>query len=275
MRWVIGVLLTLIVLSAGCLGPGSEKGGSVTNSLSPLTSSIHTSSSPSTATSTTSKPEEIELGKILEGITSYSYSRDIETKANVTILFEDNTTHRTGFSTRIHEVGYVDLKARKAKINITSTTFPDNETLNIGEIVINDTAYMIVGSLSRKVNSTDFWETHPLAILYGLSGTKPLAEYTENGTLVLVYSPPREPLLPLAEGYFGAGGANVTVTDAVLEVYVGDGTIRGMGLVYSVRVSTSSEGLLGKMKIFEVGTWKSAVKITSINEKEEVKPPTT
>ncbi|WP_456367475.1 hypothetical protein [Thermococcus sp.] len=273
MKKLAGAIVVLIVvLASGCLGSNAQPSQetqtlSSNSSAVAQTSSVSSSSSPAVS-------ERITLDKALRGIESYTYSRDVRMTTNLTITFSDNFTRRVNFSTIVRELGYVDVKERKAKINITTTTFPDNRTLNIEEVIIGNTSYLILNSHVKRMNSTDFWNVHPLAILLAVSKIKPLAQYTENGTLVLVYSPPEEVLRPLVKSYFGIENANTTITDAVIEVYISNKNVTEMRLVYSTRIEAVSEGISGRIRITGTGTWKSTVRFISINEKENIRPPT-
>ncbi|MBP1911309.1 hypothetical protein [Thermococcus stetteri] len=270
----IGLLVAIMVVaSAGCLGGKAIETNTVTGS-------EHAGSPEKTATNTNTptgglkKAGDIDLDKIVGEIETYSYHHYATMDLNVTTT-EGNITMQSNVSMLISEKGYVDIVRKRALVNSTVTILPDNLTENVLQIVIGNKTYLKTSFGVNVVNFTALWDSHPLKILKETIKEKPLAKYTENGTTVLVYSPPEDVLLPLAEGYLGVSGSNLTITDAALEIRVANDTISLIKLVYSLMVKTSSDGAFGHIEVVEVGTWKSLVRITSINERREVKPPST
>ncbi|AMQ18656.1 hypothetical protein [Thermococcus peptonophilus] len=274
---VMGLLVVLMtVASAGCLG-----GKTTTGTTTETADSIHPGNINSTKTNTdTSTPssrgkiEEVDLESIVEKIETYSYHQDAVMKLDVTTT-EGNITMKTNVSMLITENGYVDIVEKKALVNSTITILPDNLTENMLQIVIGNKTYLKTGFGVNEIEFTTLWDYHPLKIVERVIKDKPLAKYTENGTTVFVYSPSEDVILPLAEAYLSPGDSNVTITDAVLEIRIANGTISQVKLVYSLLVRISSDGPFGHVNVVEAGTWKSIVKITSINERREVRPPTT
>lgn len=274
---VLGLLIAiLIVASAGCLG-----GETTTDTKPETTDSMHTSGITSTKTNTgidssSSNREtgDVDLESIVGNIETYSYHQDAIMKLDVTTT-EGNITMNTNVSMLIIENGYVDTVGRKALVNSTVRLLPDNLTENMLQIVIGNKTYIKTSFGVNEIEFTTLWDSHPLKIVERAIKDKPLAKYTENGTTVFVYSPSEDVILPLAEAYISPGDSNVTITDAVLEIHVANGTISQVKLVYSLLVRISSEGPFGHVDVVEAGTWKSVVRITSINEKREVEPPTT
>ncbi len=276
---VLGGLLIaiLIVASAGCLG-----GRDTTTGTKPETAdSIHTSDINSTKTNTgidssssNRKTGDVDLESIVGKIETYSYHQNALMKLDVTTT-EGNITMNTNVSMLIIENGYVDTVGRKALVNSTITILPDNLTDNMLQIVIGNKTYIKTSFGVNEINFTTLWDSHPIKIVERAIKDRPLAKYTENGTTVFVYSLSEDVILPLAEAYLSPGDSNVTITDAVLEIRIANSTISQVKLVYSLLVRISSEGPFGHVDVVEAGTWKSTVRITSINEKREVEPPTT
>ncbi|WCN27967.1 hypothetical protein [Thermococcus kodakarensis] len=274
---VLGLLIAiLIVASAGCLG------GETTTDTKPETAdSMHTSGINSTKTNTgidssSSNREtgDVDLESIVGKIETYSYHQDALMKLDVTTT-EGNITMNTNVSMLIIENGYVDTVGRKALVNSTITILPDNLTENMLQIVIGNKTYIKTSFGVNEINFTTLWDSHPLRLVEAIIQEEPLAKYTENGTTVFVYSLSEDVILPLAEAYLSPGDSNVTITDAVLEIHVANGTIIQIKLAYSLVAKMSSDDAFGHIEVIETGTWKSTVRITSINEKREVEPPTT
>jgi hypothetical protein len=272
MKRALVLLIALMVLTSGCLGGGEkEKPASPTQTLqsnSPL--------KPETTTSTLEKKPFNPL-KALEEIHEYTYREKASVNINFTMVFS-NGTQRSGLTIRINESGYLDLKGRVAQINTTTTTLPDNVTATLVRTIVNGTEYIsLPGGGLRRLNDTGVvWGTNPVTLAETIVKTqRPIANYTENGTLVLVYSPSPELMLPLAELYFSGPKTNVTVLDSTISLIFKNSKLVGMRLSYSILATGKvTDPLLGEIKIEQRGEWKGEVEITSINRKFEVKPPT-
>lgn len=266
MRKLVVLLIVFAVLSAGCIGSPQKTGGSVVGNESRTTSIIQTSP-------VESGEKPINPKGLIDAIKQYTYTE----KATVELGIEmkaGNLTQRTNVSLLIEERGYVDIKNRRARIETRTTTLPGNVTVNTTWIVIGQRVYVESFGNVTVENDTKFWEVHPVALARKLLELEPIGNYTENGTLVLVYSVPGELVLPLAELYFTTPEMNTTITDATAELRFTRNSLKGIKLIYSVRASTTTNGLGGEIEVVEVGTWRGTIRITSVNEKEEVAPPT-
>ena len=272
MKKLMVLLLVLIVVSAGCIsGNTSQPQTSESNKES-------TSTGSTTPTETTPQKEGTVINpfKAIDRIKQYTYSEN----SSVEMLIETETgniTEQINVSLLILENGYVDLEDKKAKIQTKTTTLPDNMTVNTTWIIIGDNVYYaddLLGIVNVK-NDTLFWRINPVSLAKKLLELDPVGNYTENGTLVLVYSVPEEIILPLAEFYLSVPDTNTTVTDATAELYFTEDGFTGMKLIYGILVTTTVEDIGGEMEVTERGHWKGTIKITSINKKEEVEVPST
>jgi len=270
MKKLTVLLLVLIVISAGCIG------GTTSQTQSPTASQTGATQNTSSTTSTSTPAEKTSINpfQALQEIKQYTYTENasVELRINMTA---GNITQQTNVSLVIVENGYVDLDGMKARIQTRTTTLPDNVTLNTTWVVIGKKVYVENFGNVTVENNTAFWEVNPVSLARELLKLKPVGNYTENGTLVLVYSVPGELVLPLAELYFTTPEMNTTVTDATAELYFTENGFRGMKLTYGILATTTTNGIDGEIKVTERGLWKGTIRITSVNKKEEVKAPST
>ena len=270
MKKLLTMLLVLVVLSAGCLGGGSNnattEGG---NTGTP----VHTTS---TQVSTTSPKKESSINplKALEMIKQYTYEENATAELDIEMK-TGNITQETNVSLVVYERGYVDLEGKRARIETRTTTLPDNVTLNTTWVIIGQKVYVEDFGNVTVENDTSFWKINPVSLARELLGLKPVGNYTENGTLVLTYSVPGELIIPLAELYFTTPDMNTTVTDATAELYFTKKGFIGMRLTYEIVATTTTAGLGGEISVRERGLWRGKIEITSVNEKKEVKAPPT
>jgi len=277
MRWKTLLVLTvaLALMTSGCIGGGTTQTATPTSQSVPSQTATQTSSPTQTHTS---PPQTFNPLKAIEGIWSFSYVEHANVSMNVTMAVKNMSKQATRVSMRINETGYVDLRDRTAQINMTTTTFPDNVTVRLQRTVINNTEYLrIPGGGVKKGNGSYVWTTNPVAIAKWLvQNEKPIAEYRENGSVVLVYSAESSLITPLAKLYFTTPGMNLTVLDATVKLVFKNGELAGEELVYSVKATAvTKDSLLGEIHIEQNGVWKGTIRITSINEKREIKPPST
>ena len=269
MRKLTVLILVLIVVSAGCVGgdtsqPQTSKAdGETTSPQSPIKTGSEKENTP------------IDPVKALEEIKQYSYAEDASVELDMEMK-SGNFTQEANFTMIIEEMGYVDFEEKKAKIMTTTTTLPDNVTFNMSLVVVDGKVYIKdIGERIAK-NDTSFWRINPVSVARELLKLQPVGNYTENGTLVLVYSVPEELILPMAEFYFATPDMNTTVTDATAELYFTDEGFTGMKLTYGIIATTTAEDISGEIiEVTERGYWKGTIKITSINKKEEVEAPST
>ena len=269
MRKLLTLLLVLVVLSAGCIGGGSNNATTVGGNTTPVKTS-------STQVSTTSPKKESSINplKALEAIKQYTYEENATAELNIEMK-TGNITQRTNVSLVVYERGYVDLKDKRARIETRTTTLPDNVTLNTTWVIIGQKVYVENFGNVTVENDTSFWKINPVSLARELLRLKPVGNYTENGTLVLTYSVPGELIIPLAELYFTTPDMNTTVTDATAELYFTEKGFTGMKLTYEIVATTTTAGLGGEISVREKGLWRGKIKITSVNEKKEVKAPST
>lgn len=269
MRKLLTLLLVLVVLSAGCIGGGSNNATTVGGNTTPVKTS-------STQVSTTSPKKESSINplKALEAIKQYTYEENATAELNIEMK-TGNITQRTNVSLVVYERGYVDLEDKRARIETRTTTLPDNVTLNTTWVIIGQKVYVENFGNVTVENDTSFWKINPVSLARELLRLKPVGNYTENGTLVLTYSVPGELIIPLAELYFTTPDMNTTVTDATAELYFTEKGFTGMKLTYEIVATTTTAGLGGEISVREKGLWRGKIKITSVNEKKEVKAPST
>ena len=269
MRKLLTLLLVLVVLSAGCIGGGSNNATTVGGNTTPVKTS-------STQVSTTSPKKESSINplKALEAIKQYTYEENATAELNIEMK-TGNITQRTNVSLVVYERGYVDLEDKRARIETRTTTLPDNVTLNTTWVIIGQKVYVENFGNVTVENDTSFWKINPVSLARELLRLKPVGNYTENGTLVLTYSVPGELIIPLAELYFTTPDMNTTVTDATAELYFTEKGFTGMRLTYEIVATTTTAGLGGEISVREKGLWRGKIKITSVNEKKEVKAPST
>ncbi|WP_297468983.1 hypothetical protein [Thermococcus sp.] len=269
MRKLLTLLLVLVVLSAGCIGGGSNNATTVGGNTTPVKTS-------STQVSTTSPKKESSINplKALEAIKQYTYEENATAELNIEMK-TGNITQRTNVSLVVYERGYVDLEGKRARIETKTTTLPDNVTLNTTWVIIGQKVYVENFGNVTVENDTSFWKINPVSLARELLRLKPVGNYTENGTLVLTYSVPGELIIPLAELYFTTPDMNTTVTDATAELYFTEKGFTGMKLTYEIVATTTTAGLGGEISVREKGLWRGKIKITSVNEKKEVKAPST
>ncbi|AHL23457.1 hypothetical protein [Thermococcus nautili] len=270
MRKLTVLLLVLIAISAGCIG------GTTPQTQSPTASQTGSTQSTSSVTSTATSAEKTSINpfQALQEIKQYTYTENasVELRINMTA---GNITQQTNVSLVIEERGYVDLDGMKARIQTRTTTLPDNVTLNTTWVVIGKKVYVENFGNVTVENNTAFWRVNPVSLARELLKLKPVGNYTENGTLVLVYSVPEELILPLAGLYFTTPEMNTTVTDATAELYFTEKGFTGMKLTYGILATTTTNGIGGEIKVTERGLWKGTIRITSVNKKEDVKAPST
>lgn len=272
MRKLMVLLLVLIVVSAGCIG------GKTSQLQTSESGTESTATGSATQTKTASQKENAVINplEVIKTIKQYNYVEN----SSAELIIETETggmAQQINVSLLILENGYVDLEGRKAKIQTRTTTLPDNLTINTTWVIIGETAYYVgdLGGMSVE-NDTSFWSVNPVSLAESLLKLKPVGNYTENGTLVLVYSVPEELILPMAEFYFTTPDMNTTVTDATAELYFTDEEFTGMKLTYGIIATTTAEDISGEIiEVTERGYWKGTIKITSINKKEEVEAPST
>jgi len=268
MKKLVVLLLTLIVISSGCIGSSTHNQPAGTQSNGTATSTS------STTTTTPREKTPINPIKAIEKIKQYTYVENASAGLNIEIK-TGNLTQQINVSLIIEERGYVDFEGMKARIQTRTTTRPDNATLNTTWVVLGRKVYVeSLGNVTIE-NNTQFWRTNPVSLARELLKLRPIGNYTENGTLILVYSVPEELVLPLAELYFTTPEMNTTVTDATAELYFTENGFVGVKLTYEILATTTTTGIGGEVKVKEKGFWKGTVKITSINKKEEVKAPST
>ncbi|WP_297547924.1 hypothetical protein [Thermococcus sp.] len=269
MRKLLTLLLVLVVLSAGCIGGGSNNATTVGGNTTPVKTS-------STQVSTTSPKKESSINplKALEAIKQYTYEENATAELNIEMK-TGNITQRTNVSLVVYERGYVDLEDKRARIETRTTTLPDNVTLNTTWVIIGQKVYVENFGNVTVENDTSFWKINPVSLARELLRLKPVGNYTENGTLVLTYSVPGELIIPLAELYFTTPDMNTTVTDATAELYFTEKGFTGMKLTYEIVATTTTAGLGGEISVREKGLWRGKIEITSVNEKKEVKAPST
>ncbi len=278
MRKTLAVLMVLIVLASGCLGGSntatSQSSASPASSATTVQPTTH-SSAPTTSTTEKPKPSFSPLESLKE-IKRFTYTENASVNMTIEMSFA-NGTQSSNLRILINESGYIDFEKRVAGVNTTTTTLPDNVSVTITTVVLNGTEYVKTPAGTARMNdSLRVWETNPVSVaLAVLSSERPVANYTEKGRLVLVYSVQPGVIIPMAELYFTGPKTNITITDATMSLYFENGTFVGAKLAYSViAVSSMEDPLLGKMTIEQRGEWKGDIRITSINREFEVRPPT-
>jgi len=274
MRNALVLLLALMILASGCLGEGGKTQSQVSP---PSGTQSNFQTSGRIVPSQTQTAEKVGFSPLmaLKRIERFSYVEKATVSMNITVSFA-NGSRSSELAIMIKESGYVDFKERIAQINTTTTTLPDNVTVTLIRTVINGTAYVSVPTGGfRRVNDSYVWRTNPVTIAMTLVKSKPpIANYTENGTLVLVYSAKPETILPLAELYFTGPKMNMTITDATVVLYFMNGAFAGERLIYSmVATGEVSDPVLGKIRMKQLGEWEGVMKITSINEERKVEIP--
>ena len=275
-KWkVLAVLVIALALAAsGCIGGGT---GSVTSTSNHLESSSSQSIPSPTPTQAPSNPR-LNPMKAVESIKSFSYVETANVTMNVTMEIKNTSRQSTKVAMKIIEEGYVNLEEKVAQINMSTTTFPDNVTVKVERTIINDTEYIKTPmGIVKTGDGRYIWKTNPLAIAkWLLENERPVANYTEKGSLVLVYSANPKMITPLAKLYFTTPGMNITVLDATVKLVFKNNTFAGEELVYSIKATAVTEdSLLGKILVEQTGVWSGKVEITSINEKRKVKAPST
>ncbi len=278
MKKTLAVLLVIVVIASGCLGGGntatSPSSASPASSATTVQSATH-SSAPTASTAEKPKPSFSPLESLKE-IKRFTYTENASVNMSIKISFA-NGTQSSNLRIMVSESGYVDFKKKVAEVNTTTRTLPDNVSVTVTTVVLNGTEYVKTPAGTVRMNDTlGVWETNPVSLAIAvLNSGKPVANYTENGKLVLVYSVQSDVILPLAELYFTGPKTNITVTDAMISLYFENGTFIGAKLVYSViAVGSMEDPMLGKMKIEQHGKWEGKIRITSINREFEVKPLT-
>ena len=278
MRWkaLLVLAMALVLVASGCIGGGTTQTATPTSQS--VQSQTKTQTSSSQAQTSTGSENVFDPLKAIEGIWSFAYIENASVAMNVTMSVKNMTEQATSISMQITEEGYIDLRDRTAQINMTTTTFPDNVTVRLQRTVINNTEYLLIPEgCVKKGNGSYVWTTNPVAIAKWLvQNEKPIAEYRENESVVLVYSAESDLIMPLAELYFTTPGMNLTVLDATVKLVFKNGELAREELVYSVRATAvTKDSLLGEIHIEQNGVWKGTIRITSINEKRKVKPPST
>ena len=276
MRKALAVLMVLIVLASGCLGGGntatSQSSASPASSVTTVQSTAH-SSAPTASTAEKLRFSPIES---LKEIKRFTYTEKASVNMTIEMSFA-NGSQLSNLRILVNESGYIDFEKKVAEVNTTTMTLPDNVSVTITTVVLNGTEYVKIPAGTARMNdSLRIWKTNPVSVaLAVLSSGRPVANYTEGGRLVLVYSVQPEVIIPMAELYFTGPKKNITITDATISLYFENGTFVGAKLAYSViAVSSMEDPLLGKMTIEQRGEWKGDIRITSINREFEVRPPT-
>ena len=275
-KWkVLAILvITLTLAASGCIGGGTS---SVTSTGHYLESSSSQSIQSPTSTQAPAKSKLNPL-RAIENIRSFSYVETANVTMNVSMEIKNTSRQSTKVAMKIIEEGYVNLEEKVAQINMSTTTFPDNVTVNVERTIINDTEYIRTPMGAVKTGDGEYiWKTNPLAIAkWLLENERPVGNYTKNGSLVLVYSANPKIITPLAKLYFTTQGMNITVLDATVKLIFKNNTISSEELVYSIKATTVTEdSLVGKILVEQRGVWKGKIEITSINEKRRIKAPST
>ncbi|AEK73361.1 hypothetical protein GQS_07315 [Thermococcus sp. 4557] len=281
-------LLIVILLAgamAGCLGGG---GSGVTPSTTTesegtaptTTTTQQTTTTPSqTATETPAGPDVNALLQEVSRIQQFTYTSNASLEMLVTI--EGNgTSQGDNVTLRILERGYMDFESWSAWINSTTVSLPDGARTNTSRIVVENVTYIqtIVGWVRTEDSDASdiLWRYSIVGLAREYLREKP--DSVETGAVTkLIYRIPDYRLKPLATVYFAASPDTVVyVKDGRLELWFSDGRLIGGRLSFSVSSETNvDDPTLGKMTIKQDGKWNETFEIDSINEKRNVREPST
>ncbi|AFL95304.1 hypothetical protein CL1_1101 [Thermococcus cleftensis] len=284
-RYAFLLIVLLVIATAGCLGGNGQAPTTTEGQISTPTTTPNlettTSSSPTETTTTTFTPPELDLNGLLEnvlGIKQFTYLSNAT--LNMTVTIEGNgTSQNDNVSLRIIERGYIDFDSWSAWINSTTLSLQDGARTNASRIVVNNVTYIQtpVGWVTSEdpTVSEVLWRYSVVGLAREYLGEKP--DSVEGGEVIrLTYLVPDYKLKPLAALYFAVSeNTDVVVRDGKLELWFRDGRLVGGRLSFSVSSTAEvDDPVLGKMTITQAGTWDETFKVTSINEKRKVNPPT-
>ncbi|WP_457750573.1 hypothetical protein [Thermococcus sp.] len=201
---------------------------------------------------------------------------------NVTVLMPNLTQNNT-IALFMHEKGYIDLFSLEAVINTTTVTEPDNTTLTTIRVIKNGKTYLktVLGSGVTALNvtnnvSTFIWEYNPVSLAKRYINETPDKVVKNGETTQLIYTLDWQDVKALAILYLAiTNDTGIKIKGGKLILTFEGNDLREVKIEYSV-IATSivKNSLLGPMTIKINAKGFGEYRITSINKKMEVKPPT-
>jgi len=275
-------LILLIGIASGCLGGSSP---TKTTSMKATTTSTSQVTTPSTTarTTTTSAPDPLQpIRDSLDGISRYTYEGNISIHMNITVLVS-NLTQNNPVALFMHERGYIDLSSREAMINTTTLSEPGNTTVRTIKVIKNGKTYLktVLGPGMTSFNVTDnvstfVWDYTPLSLAKRYINETPDRVIKNGKTTELVYTLTWQDIKTLTTPYLAVTpdtGIEVKGGRLIL-TFKGD-ELTGVKVEYSVlATSIVTDPTLGQMTVKISAKGSSTYRITSINKKMNVEPPT-
>lgn len=196
------------------------------------------------------------------------------------MVTHENVSWTDNVTLGMSERGYLDFGSWSALINTTTVSVPDGVSFNTSRVLVSNVTYIQTptGWVKSDDSSTaDFiWRYNIVSLARKYLGMAP--DHRESGEgLVLEYHLSDYDVRELASIYFvSTPNTTITVKGGVLKLYFENGELVGGMINFSVITRTSIEDpTMGKITITQDGSWSETVRITSVNEKMEVKAPST
>ena len=273
-------LIILIGIASGCLGGSTPTTTSSTSTTSSTTQATTTTTSTTTTTTTPNPLQSIRNS--IEGINQFTYDGNTSIHMNVTVLMPNLTQNNT-IALFMHEKGYIDLSSLEAVINTTTVTEPDNTTLTTIRVIKNGKTYLktVFGSGVTALNvtnnvSTFIWDYNPVSLAKRYINETPDKVVKNGETTQLIYTLDWQDVKALAVLYLAiTNDTGIKIKGGKLILTFEGNELTGVEVEYAVlATSIVKDSLLGQMTINISAKGISKYRITSINRKMNVEPPT-